>query len=51
MTIADVDHSQQKIADIRVDGRYELEFLRVSDFVLGGRSALAVGAVRRAASG
>jgi hypothetical protein len=52
MTIADRDHFQQKIANIRADCRYEFELPRAPDFILGSRSALAVGAaVGRAVSG
>ena len=51
MTIADVDHFQQKIAVIRAYWRWECELPRAPDFVLDGRSAFVVGAVGRTVSG
>jgi hypothetical protein len=51
MAIADVGHSQQKIAHIRADCHYEFELPRVPDFARVSRSALAVGVVGRAVSG
>jgi hypothetical protein len=47
MTIDDLDHFQQKIAD----SRYEFELRRAADFARDSRSSFAAEVVGRAVSG
>jgi hypothetical protein len=51
MAVDYVDHFQQKVADVRADGRHQSELQKVPDSALDGRFAFAVGADGRAVSG
>jgi hypothetical protein len=51
MTIADIDHFQQKIAEIRADRRYDFDIPRAPNFAVERRTAFAAGAVGRAMYG